>query len=90
MPSSPQLNDNAIKLGKEATQQGRDVKSFITQKLKSNELSIASEEPDNPRNFPRNMFIWRSNLLASSVKGMEYCMKHLLGAQNSVLGKEKD
>ena len=32
------------------------------------------------------MFIWRSNLLASSAKGMEYFMKHLLGAQNGVMG----
>ena len=88
LPSSPQLNDNPIKLGQQAAEQGKDVKSFITEKLKSNELSIASEDPDDPKNFPRNMFIWRSNLLASSAKGMEYFMKHLLGAQNSVMGSD--
>lgn len=88
LPSSPQLSDNPIKLSQQADEQGKGIKSFITQKLKSNEISIASEDPDNPKNFPRNMFIWRSNLLASSAKGMEYFMKHLLGAQNSVLGED--
>lgn len=88
LPSSPQLSENPIKLGQQADDESLDVKSFITQKLKNRELSIASEDPDNPKNFPRNMFIWRSNLLASSAKGMEYFMKHLLGAQNSVLGED--
>ncbi len=88
LPSSPQLNDNPVNLTRQAAEEGKDIKTFITQKLKSNELSIASEDPDDPKNFPRNMFIWRSNLLASSAKGMEYFMKHLLGAQNSVLGDD--
>jgi nitrate reductase alpha subunit len=34
------------------------------------------------------MFIWRSNLLGSSGKGHEYFLKHLLGTQNGVLGKD--
>ncbi|MDD2279627.1 MAG: nitrate reductase subunit alpha, partial [Bacteroidales bacterium] len=88
LPSSPQLNDNPINLAKQAADEGKEIKSFITEKLKSKKLSIASEDPDDPKNFPRNMFIWRSNLLASSAKGMEYFMKHLLGAQNSVLGND--
>lgn len=88
LPSSPQLSDNPLHLAKQAADEGKDIQIFITQKLKSNELSIASEDPDNPKNFPRNMFIWRSNLLASSAKGMEYFMKHLLGAQNSVMGDD--
>jgi nitrate reductase alpha subunit len=36
------------------------------------------------------MFIWRSNLLGSSGKGHEYMLKHLLGTQNAVFGKETD
>jgi len=61
---------------------------YVEEKLKQNELQIAAEDPDNPKNFPRNLFIWRSNLLGSSAKGMEYFMKHLLGTQNSVFGKD--
>ena len=34
------------------------------------------------------MFVWRSNLLGSSGKGHEYFLKHLLGTQHGVQGKE--
>ncbi len=88
LPSSPQLSDNPLHLSKQADTEGKDVEKFITGKLKNKELNIASEDPDNPKNFPRNLFVWRSNLLGSSAKGMEYFMKHLLGTQNSVLGDD--
>src|SRR5690606_16807250 len=41
-----------------------------------------------PENFPRNLFVWRSNLLGSSGKGHEYFLKHLLGAEHGVQGKD--
>ncbi len=34
--------------------------------------------PENPKNFPRNLFVWRSNILGSSGKGHEYFLKYLL------------
>ncbi len=37
--------------------------------------------------MPRNLFVWRSNLLGSSGKGHEYFLKHLLGTQNGVHGQ---
>ncbi len=49
---------------------------------------MSCEDPDNPKNFPRNLFVWRSNLLGSSGKGHEYFLKHLLGTQNGVQGKD--
>jgi nitrate reductase alpha subunit len=39
-------------------------------------------------NFPRNMFVWRSNLLGSSGKGHEYMLKHLLGTKNGVMNED--
>ena len=45
-------------------------------------------DPDEPENFPRNLFVWRSNLLGSSGKGHEYFLKHLLGAEHGVQGKD--
>jgi nitrate reductase alpha subunit len=45
-------------------------------------------DPDDPANWPRNLFIWRSNLLGSSGKGHEYFLKHLLGAPHGVQGKD--
>jgi nitrate reductase alpha subunit len=34
------------------------------------------------------MFVWRSNLLGSSGKGHEYFLKHLLGTNHGVQGKD--
>jgi nitrate reductase alpha subunit len=47
---------------------------------------MSCEDPDHPDNFPRNLFVWRSNLLGSSGKGHEYFLKHLLGTTNGVQG----
>lgn len=88
LPSAPQLSANPLTLAAEAEKEGTDISKFIMDKLRSGDVTIASEDPDNPSNFPRNLFVWRSNLLGSSAKGMEYFMKHLLGAQNSVLGDD--
>src|SRR3546814_21032798 len=49
---------------------------------------MSCEDPDNPKNFPRNLFVWRSNLLGASGKGHEYFLKHLLGAQNGALNMD--
>ena len=51
-------------------------------------LELSCQDPDDPANWPRNMFVWRSNLLGSSGKGHEYFLKHLLGTNNGVLGKD--
>jgi nitrate reductase alpha subunit len=39
-------------------------------------------------NFPRNLFIWRSNLFGSSGKGHEYFLKHFLGTCCGLQGKD--
>jgi nitrate reductase / nitrite oxidoreductase, alpha subunit len=56
--------------------------------VQSDELELSCHDPDNPANWLRNMFVWRSNLLGSSGKGHEYFLKHLLGTSNGVLGKD--
>ncbi|MFX5530081.1 hypothetical protein ABTD83_19325, partial [Acinetobacter baumannii] len=54
----------------------------------SGALRMACEDPDDPRAFPRNLFVWRSNLLGSSGKGHEYFLKHLLGTTHGVQGEQ--
>jgi nitrate reductase alpha subunit len=49
---------------------------------------MSCEDPDNPVNFPRNLFIWRSNLFGSSGKGHEYFLKHFLGTRHGLQGKD--
>ncbi|MEA5444450.1 nitrate reductase subunit alpha [Gammaproteobacteria bacterium AB-CW1] len=94
LPSAPQLGRNPLEIGKAAKAAGKDPKDYVVEQLKSGELGFACEDPDNPANFPRNMFVWRSNLLGSSGKGHEYFLKYLLGTetglQNKDLGDETD
>src|SRR5690554_7444434 len=79
LPSAPQLGTNPLRLAKAAEAAGMSTQDYTVQQLKEGKLSFAAEDPDNPQNFPRNMFIWRSNLLGSSGKGHEYMLKYLLG-----------
>ncbi len=88
LPSAPQLEANPIKLTKEAAQAGAEPGPYAVAQLKSGALKMSCEDPDNPKNFPRNLFVWRSNLLGSSGKGHEYFLKYLLGTQHGVLGKD--
>ncbi|MEK8089674.1 nitrate reductase subunit alpha [Thermithiobacillus plumbiphilus] len=94
LPSAPHFNRNPLEIVAEAEQAGAvdeaDVSRYLVDKLKSGEISFASEDIDNPVNFPRNLFVWRANLLGSSAKGHEYFLKHLLGAQNGVLNEGKE
>ncbi len=87
LPSAPQLNENPLNISKKAEESGKDIKSYVIDLLKNNKLLMACEDPDHQNNLPRNMFIWRSNLLGSSGKGHEYLLKHLLGTRNGVVSE---
>ncbi|GIX24158.1 MAG: hypothetical protein KatS3mg122_1389 [Caldimonas sp.] len=65
-----------------------DPRTMWSDSLKSGALSMRCEDPDHPNNWPRNLFVWRSNLLGSSGKGHEYFLKHLLGTAHGVQGKD--
>jgi nitrate reductase alpha subunit len=88
LPSAPQLNVNPLTLFNDAKKQGLDVIKYTVELLKSGKIGFSSEDPDNPVNFPRNLFVWRSNLLGASGKGHEYFLKFLLGCDNSVSGDD--
>jgi nitrate reductase alpha subunit len=90
LPSAPQLSSNPLDVTKAAAAAGMDAAQFTVQGLQDGSLDMACNDPDNPKNFPRNMFVWRSNILGSSGKGHEYFLKYLLGTQNAVLGDEAD
>ncbi|NRD79646.1 nitrate reductase subunit alpha [Bacillus sp. BRMEA1] len=94
LPSYPTFNQNGIELYKEAEKNGytnpEEVGKYVAEKLKDRKLQFAIEDPDNPVNFPRNLFVWRSNLISSSGKGHEYFLKHLLGTTNGLLNDDGD
>lgn len=91
LPSAPHFNKNPIQLAAEARAAGAEddaqVSQFVADQLTSGELEFACEDIDTEENFPRNLFVWRANLIGTSAKGHEYFLKHLLGAQNGVLSE---
>jgi nitrate reductase alpha subunit len=88
LPSAPQLEANPLEVAKHAAAAGKEAKDYVAAGLKAGELKLSCHDPDNPKNWPRNLFVWRSNLLGSSGKGHEYFLKHLLGTTHGVMGKE--
>jgi nitrate reductase alpha subunit len=88
LPSTPQLKQNPLTIAAKAKAAGLEPKDYVPKALKSGELELSCEDPDDPANWPRNLFVWRSNLLGSSGKGHEYFLKHLLGTTHGVLGKD--
>src|SRR5690606_15928093 len=88
LPSAPQLEANPLEIADKAADAGMEAKDYVAAGLNSGELRLSCEDPDNPKNWPRNMFVWRSNLLGSSGKGHEYFLKHLLGTTHGVMGKD--
>ena len=88
LPSAPQLSTNPLHIAAAATAAGKDPKQYVVDQLKNGDLEFACQDPDSPQNFPRNLFIWRSNLMGSSGKGHEYMLHHLLGTKHGLLGKD--
>ncbi|EMI4516470.1 nitrate reductase subunit alpha [Vibrio parahaemolyticus] len=86
LPSSPQLDVNPLNIAKQAQSSGQSATDYVVSALKEGEIRFASEQPE--KHYPRNMFIWRSNLLGSSGKGHEYMLKYLLGTEHGIQGKD--
>ena len=88
LPSAPQLKTNPLEIAAAAEKAGKEPKDYLVAALKSGDVQMSCEDPDDPANWPRNLFVWRSNLLGSSGKGHEYFLKHLLGTSHGVQGKD--
>ncbi|MEV4106806.1 nitrate reductase subunit alpha [Nonomuraea sp. NPDC049695] len=79
MPMSPAFDRNPLDLGDAA-----DPIAHTLEELRSGRLRHAAEDPDDPRNWPRVLTLWRSNLFGSSAKGNEYFLHHLLGTTSNL------
>ncbi|WP_284141626.1 nitrate reductase subunit alpha [Virgibacillus sp. LDC-1] len=94
LPSYPTFNKNGIDLYEEAVandhESQEEIGSYIAEQLKNKSLQFSIEDPDNAVNFPRNLFVWRANLISSSGKGHEYFLKHLLGTSHGLLNSDED
>ncbi|MBZ4236242.1 molybdopterin-dependent oxidoreductase, partial [Mycobacterium tuberculosis] len=76
LPSAPQLGVNPLRIADEAKKAGMTPVDYTVKSLKEGSIRFAAEQPENGKNHPRNLFIWRSNLLGSSGKGHEYMLKY--------------
>ncbi len=88
LPSAPQLQTNPLQVVRDAQAAGMEPKDYAVKALQDGSLKMSCCDPDHPANWPRNLFVWRSNLLGSSGKGHEYFLKHLLGTSNGVQGRD--
>ncbi len=88
LPSAPQLSANPLRLAAAADEAGLAPADYVADRLAKGELHFAAEDPDHPDNWPRNLFVWRSNLLGASGKGHEYFLRHLLGTSHGVQGAD--
>jgi len=88
LPSAPQLDRNPFEVVRAAERAGQAPADYVAAQMKAGTLDFAYADPDAPQNFPRAMFIWRSNLLGSSGKGHEYMLRHLLGTRHGLQGKD--
>jgi nitrate reductase alpha subunit len=84
MPSMPTFDRNPLDLA----DADPDPVSYAVEELKAGRLRFACTDPDDPRNWPRVLTVWRANLLGSSAKGHEYFLRHLLGTDASVRGEQ--
>jgi nitrate reductase alpha subunit len=87
-PSHPGFDRNPLDLADQAARAGQPVVDHIVDELTAGRLGFAGEDPDAPANWPRVMTVWRANLLGSSGKGMEYFLRHLVGAEDAVRAEE--
>ena len=89
LPSYPQFSQNSIDIVKESEQAGAktdpEIIQHVVEKIKNGEIDWSIENPNDPRNFPKVFFNWRSNLLGDSGKGHEYFAKHFIGGENQVM-----
>lgn len=88
LPTSPEFDRSSLQICRDAEKANMKVADYITDQLHTGKLNLASEDLDKEENSPKSLFIWRANVMGSSAKGIEYFMKYLLGAQNSVFGKD--
>ncbi|WP_163651828.1 nitrate reductase subunit alpha [Listeria sp. PSOL-1] len=91
LPSFPQFDKNSLIFAQESpNKSSEELIADLVEDLKTEKVKFAVEDPDNPVNFPRGLFVWRSNLISSSGKGQEYFMKHLLGTTDNLLSTAND
>ncbi|HJV45042.1 MAG TPA: nitrate reductase subunit alpha [Bacillota bacterium] len=88
MPCYPQFNSNPVVNGPSVEKSDDELVMQTVEQVKDGKLKFSLEDPANPVNFPRVMFVWRGNLIGSSAKGHEYFLRHMLGTHHANLSEQ--
>ncbi|MCP4759518.1 MAG: nitrate reductase subunit alpha, partial [Planctomycetes bacterium] len=94
LPFYPQIDKkNPIELLKEARGAGADndekVGKYVAEQFSQGKERFALEDVDADDNHPKVLWVWRGNLIGTSMRGHEYGLKHFLGTHNNVLGEDR-
>lgn len=93
LPAYPTFNKSGQQIVDAARAAGASddagIVDYLVGALKDRTVDMAYSDHDAPENFPRNLFVWRANLLTSSAKGNEYFFKYLLGTKNGLFEEEE-
>ena len=94
LPFYPQVDKtNPLDLVKEARAAGAeaesDVADYVTRGFRDGRFRFALEDVDAEENHPKVLWIYRGNLIGTSMRGHEYALKHLLGTHHNVLGEDR-
>lgn len=68
LPTAPQLDVNPINIAEKAKASGQTTQDYLVDALKNGDIHFSLEDLDEPFNWPRNLFVWRSNILGSSAR----------------------
>ncbi|MDN6450471.1 MAG: molybdopterin-dependent oxidoreductase, partial [Enterobacterales bacterium] len=60
LPSAPQLGTNPLHIAEQARAAGLSPVDYTVKSLKEGSIRFAAEQPADEKNFPRNLFVWRS------------------------------
>lgn len=84
-PAYPSLDRNPLEIADEAAAADATPADYVVDQMKDGKLGFAWDDPDDPKNFPRVLNVWRANLIGGSAKGHEYFLQHLLGVNTAAI-----
>ena len=93
LPFFPQFDGrNPLDVVREARAAGcesvEEVRGWIAERFKEGALRFALPNIDAPKNHPKVLWIYRGNLIGTSMRGHELNLKHMLGTHHNVFGGE--
>ena len=93
LPFFPQFDKrNPLEVVKEARAAGcktdAEVRKWTAAQFKDRKIKFALPNVDAPENHPKVLWIYRGNLIGTSMRGHELNLKHMVGTHHNVLGGE--